>query len=231
MSSIQKFKTFFAEQYKVQETPDGIILGCVDCNAVDIFTKQALNYRVRNGIIPPCKNCQMKTPEGFTLVSNINYPIIKCDDCGLKYHHEKKTTYLKCYCRLKTKKHEHILYKKLVEDGYIVYREKYFDKSKSSHKTDLVALINGREIWIELDDLNHFYESSLRYKDDCDFTEMFLENRQDNQYQVRLQDTIIGSERCLEKLIKCLKSEDLDHFTMFTTGKSKNLEKRAKEKF
>jgi hypothetical protein len=189
MSRIEKFQNHF-QKFTVEDLYNrGAILHCKKCSDEHQYTNPSLNRFVRNNEEPVCRSekCKPVIPKGFISTAP---GIIKCKKCHLEYIHHKKTKYFVCYCQLNTKQNEHSLYRKLFTDDedFTLYREVYFDKENSTHKTDIVAIYQGRKLWIEVDDLNHFYQSADRYQKDQDFIKHFKEHRSENQYHIRVLD-------------------------------------------
>ena len=199
---------------------------CLKCGEVHHATVAYLRRKIRLGSELKCDtlSCQpMPEIRGFTEIGEADE--IKCDACGLRYHHEKKTKYFVCYCQLKTKQKEQSLYRKLQDEGdFKLSREVYFNKAESNHKCDIKAvyedLEEGRlEFFIEIDDINHFYASAARNKEDLDFIELFQEVRTDNQYHIRIYDALLGEYGFTAKLVEYLKKGQLQTVKTFCDGK------------
>lgn len=92
-----------------------------------------------------------------------------------------------CFCMLKTKKQERDIYKNLWDQGHTVLREAYFAKEKTSHKCDLLVLSGNRQVFIESDGIEH--RTTFKKDVDAEFHRTFMENREDNQFLVRITNT------------------------------------------
>lgn len=182
---------------------------CLECYNETTFTAQTLNRLARVDKQPECKSliCSPPLPKGnwthlFTDHGEKRL-LVECEDCRAAYwHHKIDTDYLVCFCKLKTKKDEASIYRKLWVSGYTVLREAYFDKVKTSHKCDLLVVSGDREIFIEVDGIEH--RTTFKKNADAEFHGTFMETRKNNQYLVRITNT--ATEQDIDVFIQNLEN-------------------------
>lgn len=182
---------------------------CLECGEVTTFTAQTLNRLTKLEKQPVCKSivCAPPLPTGnwthlFTDHGEKRL-LVECEDCRAAYwHHKLESDYLVCFCKLKTKKDEASIYRKLWVSGYTVLRETYFAKEQSSHKCDLLVISGDREIFIEVDGIEH--RTTFKKDADAEFHHTFMENREDNQFLVRITNT--ATEQDIDVFIQNLEN-------------------------
>lgn len=172
---------------------------CLECREETVFTAQTLNRLAKLGKSPECKSivCAPPMPKGPWVHIDTDLVngrlLIECEHCFTQYYHYKlDTDYLFCFCKLKTKKDEASIYKNLWDVGYTVLREAYFDKVKTSHKCDLLVISGDREVFIEVDGIEH--RTTFKKDADSEFHRTFMENRGDNQFLVRINNTLAPND-------------------------------------
>ena len=180
---------------------------------------QTLNvYRLHeNGPKPPvCTTCKsnklIKKHE-----DNSNYDIldngkIECKDCELQYDYSNLK--MNCFCELKTKKKEHLFYKSLIEQfgEFKIIREYVIGRGQGHKKFDLYLTNDMYDIFIEIDDRQHFYPSSKRYVKDERFSKYILRNYMTDKkvFLIRINDDLIAEERGIDELVEVIKDRIID---------------------
>jgi hypothetical protein len=168
---------------------------CLECREETTFTAQTLNYIVKSGKTIECKSltCDPPIPNGpwthlHTDLENKRL-LIECEECLREYwYHKLDASYFVCFCQLKTKQKEAAIYDELCDAGHTVLREVYFGKNRSSHKCDMMVVDGEREIFIEVDGPEHY--SAVKRAADKTFHDLFLKNRKNTQFLVRIDDRL-----------------------------------------
>lgn len=209
-STIQKFTTAFPN-FDVSSQSDCIALKCKCCCEVQTAKVSTLSRRLKHGFKTKCDSYQcraLKVSQEFERLGERN---IKCSKCSLEYHMEKDVKYFQCYCSLKIKQTEHEIYKLLKTNGYNkLSRESYWNKQLTNHKCDIVIHHNDQKIFIEVDDKSH-YNKDVILKDNT-FNQLFKQNRNQNEYLVRIVDGYLGIKEYLNDFIQIIENPDRAEF-------------------
>lgn len=190
----QRFTSAFPQwNTLVNEGSNRVLCLCLECEEQTTFTAQALNRLAKLGAQPVCKSllCSPPIPKGPWNHLDTDHEnrrlLLECEECQREHwHHKLDASYLVCFCTLKTKKKEAAIYDELCNSDQTVLREVYFDKILTSHKCDMMVLYGGREIFIEVDGLEH--GSAVKREADEAFHDLFYENRKETQFLVRIPD-------------------------------------------
>lgn len=194
-------------------------VGCItyECNGCDeetVFTLGQLRYASNKNSQLKCKLCS-DFKKGFTILEKTDtYHHLECCTCGNKYHRENKTKYFTCYCMLRKKQTEKKLYERLqemLEEDETLSREELLPNS--CHKTDIKFKLNsGIILYIEVDGGSHNAKSQKR--EDRSQEAFFKEQRNDDEYIFRVDDSIIENDTELEQFVVLL-----EHLREYELGK------------
>lgn len=154
-----------------------------------------------------CKSDQLKEKKekdsGYNIIEEDE--IISCKKCGLKYHYSN--LHMNCFCELKIKKKEHLFYKELMDEcdnNFRIIREYRVEKDeKSSKKFDIYMENDEVEVFIEIDDKQHYYPSSERYEKDKKWSRYILNDHDSTRRIVllRINDELIEDNQYLKNLV------------------------------
>ena len=219
-SRMQRFTEFLTD-YKVIDKGSHVETICHQCDNQTRLSNQTVNRHIAKGQQPACKSiiCCPPIPNGnwehLDTDTDNKRLLIECKDCETQYwHHKIDTNYFVCFCKLKIKKEERKIYNMLQEANHTVLREAHLDKTISTHKCDMkVILENGKEIFLEIDDVNHFTPAASRYKTDREFQEVFRKHRKSDQYLIRVPDTL--TYEVIQILIDQLETLEFDPISMY----------------
>lgn len=193
-------------------TGKGIKGECDECDKECFFTSDQVRYALSKGHQLECKNCKVSIPKGFSLIeATAEYKLLECDKCFNQYHREKDTEYFKCYCMLKKKKTEALLYKALAEsldETFGLSREEMLIDHKT-HKADIKLTRDDCVIYIEVDGGSH--ESRTQKDEDRSQERHFTRNSYEDEFLFRIPDALIQDPVCLDKLVEFILNVDIEY--------------------
>ena len=161
---------------------------------------------------PVCDVCKSdnytqdkKDKSCYSILDEIN---IQCRKCNQKYDINNYNN--KCFCQLKIKKHEFDFYKKIKEllPDYRITRE-YVIREDEHTRVDLFIEKDGKKIAIELDDKQHYFQSSSRYLKDIKTSKYVVNN---NMKLVRVEDTIAVEK--VKEIVEFIEESDKTHLLL-----------------
>lgn len=175
------------------------ILSCDACGEEFTTRVYSLKNSLYNGkpiVCPTCKhNLKIQNFEGDNGIKCHDGYVI-CNSCSATYRYNGD--FLKpflCYCRLKHRKQDGILYNyldHLSEVGSMNKEVPYIGQ----HRCDIVIYRpDGDIIYIEVDGLDHFTRRGVAK--DNEFIDRFLENREDHEFLLRVDARAIVDELSL----------------------------------
>ena len=178
---------------------------CKECNEPNEIRINSLTQMQRNKVDIVCTNCKhLKKVDKFLNKNAMTFvesyqdkdALIECSDCALQYYYNGDYfDHYRCYCKLKIKKDEHIIYKHL-HDKYplacITKEYLYHDK----HKIDIMLMTDDKTFLIEIDDEAHFSDNGSRPTDIHVMNE-FLRRNENNVFFVRIPTKAVNSEDTL----------------------------------
>ena len=211
-STIEKYKSEFTK-FNVSSSGCSVVLECKDCKEKQSHTVPTLNRRIWKGYKTECASYQCGKIKVSGNFRNLGCRNIECNDCGLVYHMEKKVRYFECYCNLRNKQTEHMLYKELINGGFHkLSRESYWNRDLTNHKCDiLVHHASGKYIYIEVDDHASHNAMVIKMKDKM-FNKLFKENRLDNEYLIRVVAECLDDPTYIEEIIQKVNDPNLNAF-------------------
>lgn len=181
------------------DQPGKVTYNCNECFEDTTFNHAALYAAAKKDIIQVCKNCKTLAERPYI---DRGDNVRECVDCCLVYHCRKYTKYFQCLCKLKTKREEKILYRALLDAGFILSREEYCIED-NNHKVDICAEYQGRTLWIEVDGGSH--NSKAQTQLDRQFEEDFKNADYIDEYLIRVHVNRINNEESLAKIVEDLK--------------------------
>ena len=152
---------------------------CGKCNSNVGVSIASVKNAYYNNLKPSfCKTCKKnKKDESFSLRCGFDkttigdFNVIKCRSCQLSYVFEGCDVQynFSCYCKMTSKRNDHDLYKKITRECNDLFFLNKEVKISGNHKCDIYLKnkTSNKELFIEVDEDNHFSKSSKSYKRDC----------------------------------------------------------------
>ena len=205
-ATIQKFTEAFPN-FAVAAEGNQIVLSCNDCQEGQRHLVRVLTRRLSKGFRTQCESAQCKPVHvtgGFT---HLGFRNLCSDACGLTYFLDQQDRYIVCFCAIKTKITERVLFTALNEQGYErLSRESYWRPELTRHKCDILIHLEHRKVYIEVDDRSH--NTTIAREKDAAFNALFLEHRIDSEYLLRVVATELSSPDYLEQIYQAIEDPD-----------------------
>ena len=150
-----------------------------------------------------CKGCKLQLKKDkFTAKNDFTHRAVifrgamsdrlTCNHCQSVYGYTGNFfDGFRCYCQLKIKQDEGIVYRMLREafPYAVLYREQPI---YNSHKADILVKLPRKNIYIEIDDHNHFNKPAVK-QTDIESTNALIEQFDGDTFLIRIPTTVLKS--------------------------------------
>lgn len=172
-----------------------------------------------------CLNVGMSLDPDFIISTNEiqeNGVKLECNSCHLHYHYTGDfRENFKCFCNMKIKQDEHVLYKHIQNafpEAKMTKEYNYYD----GHKIDICFELFGYRFLIEVDDNNHFYQTTPKFEIDKRVMNHFYNKNSPTDFFIRIHTDMVHREDILAEIIDFITYEEEGCNTFFISNGKKN---------